>query len=168
MIQFARFSAMRRPSHEIRWTKATEERRESFLAWARSPYEYRVRQMCVCTSHGSVENPLIFSAEAGDVAAQGRIAVLCNPALCVPVFLVSARVLSGASTETRKRGTHSFSPPRLPFVGIKERGRCKTFAHADGAIPSREGRILAVLRRYGRDAFIASGFCRGLRILNRK
>ena len=51
-----------------------------------------------------------------------------------------------------------------PFVGIKERGRCRTFAHADGVIPSREGRILAVLRRYGRDAFIASGFCRRLRI----
>ena len=30
-----------------------------------------------------------------------------------------------------------------PFVGIKERDRCKTFAHADGVIPSREGRILA-------------------------
>ena len=58
----------------------------------------------------------------------------------------------------------SFLQPRLPFVGIKERGRCKTFACADGAIPSREGRILAVLRRYGRDAFIASGFCKSLRI----
>lgn len=45
-----------------------------------------------------------------------------------------------------------------------ERGSCRTFAYADGAIPSREGRILAVLRRYGRDAFIASGFCRSLRI----
>ena len=108
MIQFARFSAMRRPSHEIRWTKAAEERRESFLAWARSPYEYRVRQMCVCTSHGSVENPLIFSAEAGDVAAQGVGCIKCNLMLCVPVFLVSARVLSGASTETRKRGTRFF------------------------------------------------------------
>ena len=166
MIQFARFSAMRRPSHEIRWTKAAEERRESFLAWARGPYEYRDRQMCVCTSHGSVENPLIFSAEAGDVAAQGRIAVLCNPVLCVPVFLVSARVLSGASTETRKRGTRFLFRSRVSVRGdqgtrsLKKTSRVRT----GQARPSREGRILAVLRRYGRDAFIASEFCRRLRI----
>lgn len=36
---------------------------------------------------------------------KARIVFWHNPVLCVPVFPVSVRALSGASTETRKRGT---------------------------------------------------------------
>ena len=92
-----------------------------------------------------LENPLNFPFKVRRCGNARLDCLLCNPALCVPVFHVLERALSGASSETRKRGTRFFFAVAFSVRGGIERGSCRTFAYADGAIPSREGRISAVL-----------------------
>ena len=58
------------------------------------------------------------------------------PCFACPSSLYLCGLLAVPQVKHGNEARVSFLQQRLPFVGIKERGRCRTFACADGTSPS--------------------------------